>query len=58
MVLFWLIEWMKTDIINAIKRGSFYASFGIKLEDIKVEDNIISLKNGDKRVPYVYFKFI
>ena len=45
-------------IINAIKRGSFYASFGIKLEDIKVEDNIISLKNGDKRVPYVYFKFI
>lgn len=45
-------------IINALKRGSFYASFGIKVEDIKVENNIISLKNGDKRVPYVYFKFI
>lgn len=45
-------------IINAIKRGSFYASFGITLEDIQLKDNIISLKNGDRRVPYIYFKFI
>ncbi|MCR6515490.1 MAG: hypothetical protein ACRC1T_11455 [Clostridium chrysemydis] len=45
-------------ILNAIKRGSFYASFGVKVKNIKVEDNIISLEKGDERVPYVFFKFI
>ncbi|MDQ0148192.1 hypothetical protein ACFO6R_03420 [Eubacterium multiforme] len=45
-------------IINSIKRGSFYASFGMILKDIKLNNNTISLKNGDERVPYIYFKFI
>lgn len=48
----------KNSIINALKRGSFYASFGMTLKDIKLENNRISLKNGDSRVPYIYFKFI
>ncbi|MDU4911169.1 hypothetical protein [Clostridium baratii] len=45
-------------ILNAIRRGSFYASFGIKVKNIEVKDNIISVENGDARVPYGFFKFI
>lgn len=48
----------KESIIEAIKRGSFYASFGVKISEIKLKDNRLSLKKGDERVPYVFFRFI
>ncbi|MGL4874498.1 MAG: hypothetical protein ACRC30_07610 [Clostridium sp.] len=48
----------KEAILEGIKRGSFYSSFGVKIKDIKIEGNIISLKKDDDRVPYVFFKFI
>ncbi|MGL5648688.1 MAG: hypothetical protein ACRDDY_12655 [Clostridium sp.] len=48
----------KENIINGLKNGNFYASFGVQIKDIKVMGNTISLKKGDDRVPYVYFKFI
>lgn len=45
-------------ILEALKRGSFYASSGLILENIKLEDNVISLEIKDKRVPYVTFRYI
>lgn len=45
-------------ILEGFKRGSFYASFGVKVRNIKVEGDVISLEKGDDRVPYVFFKFI
>ena len=45
-------------IINAFRRGSFYASFGMKVKNISFKNGVISLENGDDRVPYVKFKFI
>lgn len=45
-------------IMNGIRRGSFYASFGVKVKNIEVYNDIISVGKGDDRVPYVYFKFI
>ncbi|MGL4850388.1 MAG: hypothetical protein ACRC28_15970 [Clostridium sp.] len=51
-------EKTKEEIIEAMRRGSFYASFGVKIKDIKVDGNTISLKKDDDRVPYVFFKFI
>lgn len=45
-------------ILNALKRGSFYASSGLILENIRLEENKISLEIKDKRVPYVTFRYI
>lgn len=51
-------EKTKESIIEAIKRGSFYATSGVILENIKIENNIISLEIQDKRIPTVRFRFI
>ncbi|WP_297637858.1 hypothetical protein [uncultured Clostridium sp.] len=51
-------EKSKEEIMNGLRRGSFYASFGVKVKEIEVKNNRISLKKGDERVPYVFFKFI
>ncbi|MGL5151444.1 MAG: hypothetical protein ACRC7N_12830 [Clostridium sp.] len=48
----------KEDILNALRRGSFYATSGLILDNIKIDNNIISLEIKDKRVPYVTFRYI
>jgi hypothetical protein len=46
-------------ILEAIKRGSFYASSGIRLGEIKVTDGrTISVAAAAARVPGTVFRFI